>query len=375
MKKFLFFLLCCVFAFSGCSDDQQPTIPTEALPLPTVAVTPDPVSEETVLYAVSVPAATQTYQLEDGTELFSYTTQHMQLILPNEDVADNIVLDFLNRIDTTTQNAQNVLTAAQHDYDPNYQWFPYFYQILYSPTRIDQGVLSLFASQNSYNGGMHTSVSCIAANYDLTTGDPMTLGSIMHMDATKEEFITLIIDKLNMLEDAYYLYDDFEDGVYARFSGDENLYEDFYFTQTGLCFFFSPYEIAPYASGVINVEIPYSELPGLIYDGYFPAEREQISGSMQSGDFLQVDMERFNNMAEVTLVTGKEIKVVYPEGKVEDIRIHVSEDNGSQPAYVIFAAYEMSDENAVVISLSEEDIAKMTVSYTTNGNQEVFPLS
>lgn len=376
MKKFLVLILCCLLIFSGCSTEQQATIPTETLPLPTTVVTPsEPISEETVLYAVSVPAATQAYKHEDGTELFSYTTQHMQLILPNEDVADNIVLDFLNRIDATTQNAQNILTAAQFDYDPNYDWFPYFYQIIYSPTRIDHGVLSLFGSQNSYNGGMHGSVSCIAANYDLMTGDPLTLGSIMHMDATKEEFIARIIDKLSGLKDTYYLFDDFKDGVYARFSGDENLYEDFYFTQTGLCFFFSPYEIAPYASGVISVEIPYSELTGLIYDGYFPAEREQISGSMQSCDFMQLDMERFNNMAEVTLVTGEEIKVVYPEGNVEDIRIHVSEDGGYHPEYVIFAAYEMSDKNAVVISLSEEDIAKMTVSYTANSNAKSFPLA
>jgi hypothetical protein len=35
----------------------------------------------------------------------------------------------------------------------------------------------------------------------------------------------------------------------------------------------------------------------------------------------------------------------------------------------------MSDKNAVVISLSEEDIAKMTVSYTANSNAESFPLS
>ena len=183
-----------------------------------------------------------------------------------------------------------------------------------------------------------------------------------------------IIDKLNAVASEYYLFDDFEEGVYARLSGDENLYEDFYFTQTGLCFFFSPYEIAPYSSGVISIEIPYSELPGLIYDGYFPGEREQVSGKMHSSDFMQTDMERFNNMAEVTLVNGEEIMVVYPEGNVEDIRISVAGDDRNQPEYIIFAAPEMSDRNAVVISLTKDDIAKMTVSYTANGKTESFPL-
>lgn len=374
MKKILILILCFLFLFSGCGTQQQEVIPAETLPFPTETSATEPVSSDTVLYAVSVPAVKEIYQSEDGTELFSYTSQHMQLILPNEDVADNIVLDFLNRVDSTAKNAESVLTAAQYDYDPGNEWFPYFYQIIYSPTRIDQGVLSLFGSQNSYSGGLHGSLSCIAANYDLMTGDTLTLGSIMHMDATKEDFIVRIIDKLNAVASEYYLFDDFEEGVYARLSGDENLYEDFYFTQTGLCFFFSPYEIAPYSSGVISIEIPYSELPGLIYDGYFPGEREQVSGKMHSSDFMQTDMERFNNMAEVTLVNGEEIMVVYPEGNVEDIRISVAGDDRNQPEYIIFAAPEMSDRNAVVISLTKDDIAKMTVSYTANGKAESFPL-
>lgn len=375
MKKLLILLLCCILVLSGCGTKEQIDIPEQTLPLPTIEPGVEQISRETVLYAVSVPALTETYQMEDDTELFSYTAQHMQLILPNEDVADNIVLDFLNRIDMTVQNADSILAAAQFDYDPSNEWFPYFYRIVYSPTRIDHGVLSLFGSQRSYSGGMHSNISCIAANYDLLTGDPLTLGSIMHMDAAKEDFIVRIIDKLYGLAEEYYLYEDFEDGVYARLSGDENLYEDFYFTQTGLCFFFSPYEIAPYSSGVISVEIPYTELPGLIYDGYFPGEREQVSGSMHSGNFMQVDMEQFNNMAEVTLVTGEEIMVVYPEGNVEDIRINVSGDGMTQQDYIIFAALEMSGQNAVVISLAEEDISKMTVSYTAGGKDESFPLA
>jgi hypothetical protein len=360
---------------AGCKTEEQVQLPAETIPLSTNPVATEPAEGETVLYAVSVPAVTEAYQAQDGTELFSYTGQHMQLILPNEDVADNIVLDFLNRVDASSLNAERVLEAAQYDYVPGEEWFPYFYQIIYSPTRIDEGILSLFGAQSSYSGGLHGSLSCIAANYDLTNGDPLTLGSIMHMNATKEDFIVRIIDKLNSVADDYYLYDDFEDGVYARLSGDENLYEDFYFTQTGLCFFFSPYEIAPYASGVISIEIPYSELPGLIYDGYFPGERDQTSGTMYAGDFMQTDMEQFDNMAEVTLITGQEIMVVYPEGTVEDIRINVAGDDMNRPEYTIFAALEMSGKNAVVVSLNQEDIAKMTVSYTAGGKAESFSLA
>ena len=97
MKKILIPVLCCALLLAGCNDkpDEHIQPPTETIPLPTNTSVTEPVEGDTVLYAVSVPAITETYQAEDGTELFSYTGQHMQLILPNEDVADNVVLDFL----------------------------------------------------------------------------------------------------------------------------------------------------------------------------------------------------------------------------------------------------------------------------------------
>jgi len=382
--------LAILIAGCGTPHESKPTPPLPEQTLPSDHPAEDaeitaPVTEEqdelcdqetaTELLAVSVPAVSERFELEDGTELFTYTAPHMQLILPDEDVADKVILDFLNRVDSAQEDAENILNTAKKDYNSNAPWFPYFYQIIYSPMRIDHGVLSLFGVQNSYSGGMHGSKSCIAANYDLLTGDVLTLGSIMHMDADIEDFIEIIIDKLEDVSDDYYLYDDYKDGVRSRLDGDENLYEDFFFTTTGLSFFFSPYEIAPYASGIITVEIPYSELPGLIYDGYFPAEREQIHGSMQTGSFMNTDMEQFNNMAEVTLVTGEEIMVVYPEGRVEDIRIVLPGDGMNMPEYTVFAAFEMSDKDAVVISLSKEMINGITIAYSSGNTSVTIPLS
>lgn len=363
-------ILCIIFILSGCSNTEQvqePFTPPVTLPAETQSV------NGSELLAVSVPAVTENYALEDGTEIFSYTAQHMQLILPNEDVADKVVLDFLNRVDASQTEADRILTAAQLDYDPNTSWFPYFYQIVYSPTRIDSGVLSLFGTQNGYSGGMHGGLSGIAANYDLVTGDVLTLGSIMHMDATVEDFISLVIEKLDAVKDDYYLFDDYAEGVRSRMNGDENLYEDFYFTGTGLCFFFSPYEIAPYASGMISVEIPYSELPGLIYDGYFPDEREEINGTMQVGSFMKTDMEQFDNMAELTFTTGEEIMVAYPAGMVEDIRVIIPGDGMIMPDYTAFAAFAMADKDALVVNIGENQLEGVTVSYYSAGEIHTIP--
>ncbi len=373
MKKVCAMLLCLVILLSGCGIQQessQPIKPEEDI-LPTVPeetpstslAEPEEVFAPTELLAVSVPAVTDVFNADDGTEIFSYTSQHMQFIFPDAEIAEKVILDFLNRVDSGSINAVNILDAAKNDYNPAKPWTPYFYQTLYSPTRIDRGVLSLLGTQSSYSGGMHGNTNCVAANYDLTTGDILTLGIIMHMDANKDAFIQIISDKLAVLKDEYNLYDDFEDGVSARLNGDENLYEDFYFTMTGLCFFFSPYEIAPYSSGIITVEIPYSELPGLIYDGYFPAERQQIFGSMRTDKFANLDMNQFNNMAELRLSDGKETMVIYPEGTVEDIRINICADRVNRTEYTAFAACQMSGQDAVVIRLSENNMNSISVSY------------
>ena len=375
MMKIIAILLCFAVLLIGCGVQQESIEPVppegetianvqEVAPSETeTEPEPEEVMLPTELLAVSVPAVSDVFEADDGTEIFSLTSLHMQFIFPDASIAEKVILDFLNRVDSGRANAENLRNAALFDYQPEMSWTPYFYQTLYSPTRIDRGVLSLFGIQHSYCGGIHGNMNCIAANYDLTTGDVLTLGSIMHMDADKDTFIQIISNKLAEKQEEYQLYDDFQVGVLTRLNVDENLYEDFYFTPSGLCFFFSPYEIAPYSSGIITVEIPYSELPGLIYDGYFPEERQEIFGSMLSDSFSAMDMDQFNNMAELNLSNDGESIVVYPDGSVEDIRIDVCADGVSRPKYTAFAAYQMSNQDAIVIHTSEDLMNSITISY------------
>ena len=378
MRKLLACFICIALLLSGCGSSTESYIPepTQA-PVPTVSDIPEeePIEVQTQLVAVSVPASSEIITAEEGTELFTYTSQHMQFLFPDAEIADRVILDFLNRVDSAGEDVQSVLQAAHDDYTGDTPWFPYFYQILYSPTRIDHSVLSLFGTQNSFSGGMHANISCTSANYDLLTGDVLTLGSIMHKDATTEDFIQIIIEKLKLFEEQYYLYDNYEEGVRNRLDVDENLYEDFYFSTAGLCFFFSPYEIAPYSSGVITVELPYHELTGLIYDGYFPAERDLRDGSMHIIDFSDSDMEQFDNMAEISLTQGDQTMVVYPLGTVDFVQIHLAGDNRNNPGYTVFAAGEMSDRDAIVIYLSKDELDQIQLSYTSNNETVTIPFS
>lgn len=380
MKRFYALTLSLLLVFLSACNQKTETPPTDPSTIPTTFTesTSTILTEPeimTALATVSVPVTTDVFSLDDGTELFSYSYQHMDLVFPDAAIADKVTLEFLNRVDASRTESENMLTLAQTDYAESEQWIPYFYRVIYNPMRIDHGVMSLFGMQNSYTGGMHGNVSTIAANYDMTTGDVLTFGSIMHENANKEDFIKIIIENLEEMADEYYLYDDYEVAVRQRLEGDENLYEDFYFSATGLNFFFSPYEIAPYSSGIITVEIPYSDLPGLIYDGYFPPERQIIDGSLHTGLFTDADMEQFNNMVEIILPDGEELHVIYPVGAVDDVTVTVHGDQKTYPDYTVFRAFEMADNDAVVLHLPNGQADKISITYLSDSQKQELSLT
>ena len=371
MKRTLILLFCIVTVLlSACSPKQEAGSTLASADIEEVTIAPTeafistaPMEPASQFLSVAVPMTTDRTCTDDGAELFSYSYQYMKLEFPDDAITEKVTLDFLNRVDASQNDAQIVLDMAQADFSQTQQWIPYFYRIIYNPSRIDSSVLSLYGMQSSYSGGMHGNVSAIAANYDMHTGEVLTFGSIMHMDAEKEDFILLVIEKLSKCAEQYYLYEDYADTVRQRLGGDENLYEDFYFTTTGLNFFFSPYEIAPYASGIISVEIPYEELPGLLYDDYFPAERYLVEGSVTFDVYGEKNIEHISNTVEINLDGEDELYLLSADGTVEDVRISVDGDKISIPAYTAFLAYELSWSDAVLLKLPEGLIDRLNISY------------
>ena len=128
MKRFWGMLLCFLFLLSGCKKEPEPnlTVPWKDLTEYSsqngeVSVEPEIVKE---LLAVSVPAVTERFYHESGVELFFFTSQHMQLILPNTAVAEKVVQNFLNRMDNSRADVESIISAAKHDYNDSPAWVP-----------------------------------------------------------------------------------------------------------------------------------------------------------------------------------------------------------------------------------------------------------
>lgn len=357
-------LLCMLLAFTGCG--KQPYTETTAKhteATENTAESTDYVPQQEPMAAVAVPAITETVYAEDGTPIFSYTHQNILLTTADPEVADKVIIDFLGRMDATRGNADKTLASAKAAYNSSANWSPYLSSIAYSPTRIDQGVLSLFGSHITYAGASHPERAYISANYDLVTGDALTLGSIMSAKATMEDFSALTLEALAAQKNEKYLYDGYEETVRQRFHRDESKDQDWFFSQAGLCFYFAPYEIASYASGVIIAVIPYDKLAGLLYDGYFPAEREAAEGDIRAALLEEANLDAFSQIAELVLDPEGQMVFLSTDGLVWDVQLEVGtlDLTGTEftPAYTALLSHALSPGDAIMVQLQFNDAEPM----------------
>ena len=196
MKKLLIVLLILSVILSGCgvkinapdaegqSTGPSPTDETFTVIEKDEAVAPtEPVYAQQPMAAVSLPVITELTTAEDGMVVAQSRYQNIHLYVQDQQIADMVIIDFLNRLDTHTAAASALAEEAQQVYSGPYGWSSYLYETIYTPTRIDLSVLSLYGQNVIFTGSNHPQVECSAANYNMITGEVLTLGSILPMKA------------------------------------------------------------------------------------------------------------------------------------------------------------------------------------------------
>lgn len=364
-----------LLSISGCSlpvsSDIQATItsPTDEPASATTEQTREEFKQKPMI-AVALPIVDEAEHAEDGTTIFRYSYPNMSLIVADPEVADNVIVDFLNRIDQTTEHASQILDAAKSAYTGSSQWTPYLCQIGYDPMRIDPGVLSLMGSYTTYSGTAHPERSYLSVNYDLVTGNVLSLDDILTGASATDTLYPYIIQDLNLQKDEKSLYEGFEATVKEQFDRDSTSVDSWYLSQTGLCFYFSPYEIAPYASGIITAEIPYNKLTGILNDAYFPSETQCGSSNVTVEPFIEQDLDRFTQFSEVVLDTSGNKILLHTEGAVTHIQIEKGFWNADgtvfTPAQAVFSAYSLTPGDAIMVESALSDtLPNLRLSYNT----------
>lgn len=334
-------------------------------------ITPDitPVYEN--MYSVALPVTVENYYSENMDLTYSYSYQTIYLTLQDRDVAEKIIMDFTDRIEKKREISNEIRELADKAYQANELIIPYSYEIQYNITRIDQGVLSLFGHVVQIGDTPRANSNLISANYDMVTGDVLTVGSILfHLD-TKDDLAELAATYLEKRNDLQ-LFDDFRSTVKARFNRDESTDEDFYFSSNGLCFYFAPAEIAPRSNGTVIVEIPYNELTGIIADAYFPAERTYTVGNIDIHKFSDADMDKYQLFPEVIADEGATKLLLTTETAVQDIRIYELVWTQDGLAYTqaknIYASNFLSSDNAILLEAEFSNFRPSYIlTYSVNG--------
>ncbi len=373
MKKYIALALCLCAAFTLCACRAQPqptTVPTTT-PQPSTVPATEPTVPETTAPTLEIPhlpltavAACPIVETETQDIWFEYTYPDITLQHTDPEITEKVTLELLNRIDQTRTAAENIRSEATED-ELN------FYTVAYNPGRVDNGVLSLYGTCTSYAGGMHPSFQCVSVTYDLLTGDVLSLTDVLTAGTTAANISPLVVEALAEVALDTYLYSDYTSVVEERFALDLGTDGGWYLSNQGLCFYFSPYEVAPYSSGIITACIPYESLSGILRDEFFPIEKSAATGTVEASLFSNTDPEQFDQFAEIILEKDGESVLLHTEGLVYDVFIEYGTWNMDgtifSPTSTVFAASSLTPYDGILLQTYFPDVMpNLRLSYTTD---------
>lgn len=222
--------------------------------------------QETAAVKIKMVEEPKESAAEDGTVLVYGSFRYPVVTIENnEEVANKINADIAKEKEAFEKSYNDYIELAKTDYEsaasnPDYEFTGYNLTESFQVQRNNNNVLALTESDQDYTGGAHGNYGTYGINYDLTTGERMTLDNLSE-DASK--FRTEILEKIKEMgkTDPYKqrLDDGYENNLESVLLADGK----WYFSNSGMVFFANPYELGCYAAGTIEFSIPYEEISGL----------------------------------------------------------------------------------------------------------------
>lgn len=349
-----------------------PTIETQ--PEDTSAPTQPHIQYDIPFTALSCPAVTMDFTDDLGNVVLHYTCQNLELTTMDAQVANTILLDYLNLVDYESGTAEKVLRQAKEAADET-GFTPHTFSILYAPQRLDSEILSLYGTQIIDKNTTKHTTNQLSVTYDMITGRSLTLKDVLTPDFSADTLSQQIVASLANLSQEGILYSDYAYVISQMFSTNTPV-NTWYLSDIGLCFYFVPYEIAPYSAGTIIAQIPYQQLNGLLREQYFPAEQEELVGEIQVSHFHDADLNTINQFCEVILDSTAQEYLITAQGGVRNVRIQQGVRNSDGvfiPHCTILAAATLTSTDGIVL---QADIGPdLQISYEMEGQCISLPLS
>ena len=153
--------------------------------------------------------------------------------------------------------------------------------------RADTNIFSARNNFYEFMGGAHGNYGYYSNTFDTETGKELTLTDVF---TSKEELKTTIYNKLieQYGEDAFYGTDELKDTIDTHVDRGSLIFDIDY---SSVNIFFNPYDIAPYAGGLFEVNLPLKEYCGnLVYDRFVETPEEFIC-PIPNGDDFYMDLD------------------------------------------------------------------------------------
>lgn len=147
--------------------------------------------------------------------------------------------------------------------------------------RCDEKIVSILEEIASYYGGVHPSSAYVAVNLDPTDGKKIMLSEVVNdVEQVKALLATELEKKYGEA-----LYDGYAEWL-AEYSEDMLIWT---LDSRGISFYFSPYELAPYATGLVSITFFFDEHPLIFREEFVPEAGEYSARELLPWTYHEVD--------------------------------------------------------------------------------------
>lgn len=228
-------------------------------------------------------------------------------------------------------------------------FYCYSHYVTRGIARHDERVISMLSQTCVYSGGAHPTTVQTAYNLDMQQLRILTLEDVVEEGASEQLYEMI----LKRVEDKFAstgldgLFEDYPTVISDAVSyGKMTPY--WYFNDRGLVFFFNQYELAPYAAGIIKVELEYSGLSGILKEEYLPQPQTEgatdltISGAPQS---------QGQDVFEVRLGSGETIYLSI-QGAASQVQLSDVQfvEQSAVSSTMLFSANRINEETTFAIT-------------------------
>lgn len=247
---------------------------------------------------------------------------------------------------------------------------PYYSDTIIEVKRADSRVLSLLGSDCVFLGGVHPNTAYYSAVFDTSSGDRLSLDDVLTDSSKLPEVLKKCLEE--KYGDAIYVdLDEFLSEHYASGSESDRIWT---LDVHGITFYFNPYDLAPYAYGMLCVNILFSDMPELFRDEY-TASSDAYTISLSDRTSLIYDLNGDGKDEDISIYGLSD----YSEsGYYNSLSISIDGNvvNNSDYYAYSFEAYLMHTEDAhnylYIDSTADNDYHFVTVYDLSGGTAELI---